>query len=118
MNPNIERRAAGMEDSPKMEKDPTHMMASMGHRKPEDFQLQAKKVICSAINRDAHSSKDDRIFVEDLYVVWFCKTLQNWKCLISTDKIYEHYFEVTYDCDSHCTYLDTYTKAANLRVPD
>lgn len=107
-----------MSDS-KANQEEVHMLATgMGYRKPEDFQLKAKQVICSAFNRNAHSSKDERLFIEDLYVVWFCKTLQNWKCLVSTDKIQEHYFEVTYDGDSHCTYLDTYVKAANLKVSD
>lgn len=93
-------------------------MMNVGQPTPENFQLKAKEVICKAYNGNAHSVKDERMYVEDLYVVWFCKTLQNWKCLISTDKIFNQYFEVTYDGDSHCTYLDTYTKAANLKIED
>ena len=53
---------------------------------------------------------------EDLYIVWFCKTLQNWKALISTDVINGLYWEVTYNGDKNETYVDMYTKTNNICV--
>lgn len=52
----------------------------------------------------------------DLYVVWFCKTLQNWKALISTDKVQGVYWEVTYNGDKQEAYVDLYTKVKNTVV--
>lgn len=82
----------------------------------EDFQLKAKELVVAHFNRNKHSRKDMRLNVEDVYVVWFCKTLQNWKCLISTDAVDNYYFEVTFDGDKECAYLDIYVKIENVLV--
>lgn len=50
----------------------------------------------------------------DIFVVWFCFTLGNWKCLISTDMPDNKYYEVTYNKNTDETYLDVYEKTANL----
>lgn len=53
-----------------------------------------------------------------VYIVWFCKTLQNWKALASTDVPDGRYYEVTYDGEKCQAYVDTYEKADNRVVPD
>lgn len=54
---------------------------------------------------------------EDVYVVWFCKTLQNWKAMVSTVMPDHMYYEVTFNGDHKELYLDAYTKAENVVVP-
>lgn len=51
--------------------------------------------------------------VFDVYVVWTCKTLQNNKALLSTDRQDGLYFEVTYNGDKKELYLDVYKKLEN-----
>lgn len=53
---------------------------------------------------------------DDIYIVWFSKTLQNWKALLSTDLHDDLYYEVTYNGDKHSAYVDTYKKQANVVV--
>lgn len=53
----------------------------------------------------------------DMYVVWFSKTLQNWKALVSGVHIKE-YIEVTYNGDKGETYVDVYWKACNRCLKD
>lgn len=53
-----------------------------------------------------------------LYVVWFCKTLQNWKALVSTDVFSGLYWEVTYNGDKSETYVAQYVKDWNQVVTD
>lgn len=53
------------------------------------------------------------LFTNDLYIVWFSKTLKNWKALISTDVKPGLYFEVTHNGDKNETYVDAYTKHKN-----
>ena len=53
----------------------------------------------------------------DMYVVWFCKTLQNWKALVSGVNIKE-YIEVTYNGDKKEIYVDVYQKACNQCLED
>lgn len=54
----------------------------------------------------------------DIYVVWFCKTLQNWKALVATTLPGSHYYEVTHNGDLRETYVDTYEKTDNRKYLD
>lgn len=60
---------------------------------------------------------------EDCFVVWFSKTLQNWKALVGTNQIksaekYGNFAEVTYNGDKKETYVDIYTKVSNKAFVD
>ena len=59
----------------------------------------------------------NEITPDDMYVVWFSKTLQNWKALVSGVHIKE-YVEVTYNGDKKETYVDVYQKACNRCLKD
>lgn len=56
--------------------------------------------------------------VKDVYVVWFTKTLQNWKAVLSTNVKDDMIYEVTYNGDKRESYVDAYKKVDNVRVPD
>ena len=58
----------------------------------------------------------NEVLAEEMYIVWFCKTLQNWKALVSTDVINGLYWEVTHNGDKNETYVDTYFKSSNVCV--
>ena len=63
------------------------------------------------------------IKVEDCFVVWFSKTLQNWKALVSTNAISSNekcgdYAEVTHNGDKEETYVDVYAKVSNRVIKD
>lgn len=51
--------------------------------------------------------------LSDVYIVWSCKTLQNWKVLISTTLPDGMYYECTYNGDKNEMYLDAYKKFEN-----
>lgn len=77
------------------------------------MQEQAKRIIRDYVND--HLDKSDKITIteEDVYVVWFCKTLQNWKALLSTTLPDGQYYEVTFNGDKQEVYLDIYKKWEN-----
>lgn len=56
--------------------------------------------------------------MDDVYIVWFSKTLQNWKALVSTNVSDGMYYEITYNGDKKETYLDAYKKFDNIRAID
>lgn len=64
-----------------------------------------------------HIDKTDKVPVFQVYIVWQCKTLQNWKFLISTDIHDGMYYEVTYNGDKDEWYLDAYKKLENRCIP-
>ena len=49
----------------------------------------------------------------EVYTVWKCKTLQNWKYMISSTLPDGMYYEVTYNGDKDEMYLDAYNKFEN-----
>ena len=63
-----------------------------------------------------HNSKE-QITLENVFVVWACKTLQNYTALLSTtisgDGIYAEY---TYNGDKQEMYEDVYKKASNCCI--
>ena len=72
----------------------------------------ARTVLLNKLNYSA-----DRLEPSDMYVVWFCKTLQNWKALVSGVYIQE-YIEVTYNGDKGEIYVDVYKKVCNQGLKD
>jgi Family of unknown function (DUF6275) len=53
---------------------------------------------------------------EDVYVVWYAKTLQNAKALLSAPLPDGMYYEVTLNGDKSEIYFDAYKKFHNARV--
>ena len=56
--------------------------------------------------------------MDDVYVVWWCKTLQNWKALVATNVSDGMYYEVTHNGDKNETYVDVYKKWENYTVKE
>ena len=77
------------------------------------MQEKAKQVVMDYVNEHLDKSDGFQIEVYDVYVVWFCKTLQNWKCLLSTNLPDGMYYEVTFNGDKQELYLDAYKKFEN-----
>lgn len=53
---------------------------------------------------------------DDVYIVWFSKTLQNFKALVSTAVSDGMYYEITYNGDKNELYLDAYKKWENKKI--
>lgn len=67
-----------------------------------------------------HLDKSDNFefpFNDDtVYTVWTCKTLKNWKALISTSLHDGMYYECTYNGETQEMYLDAYKKFQNKTI--
>lgn len=72
----------------------------------------ARTVLFNEFDYNANSITPDK-----MYIVWFCKTLQNWKALVSGERI-DQYIEVTYNGDKKETYVDVYEKVRNQCLKD
>ena len=67
-----------------------------------------------------HLDKSDTVPNFDVYIVWYCKTLQNWKALLSTTLFDGMYYELTVNGDKDEAYLDAYKKWDNncIKIPE
>ena len=79
---------------------------------------KAKQLVVNYYNSRVEKTDDFGITEDDVFIVWFCKTLQNWKALVSTTVSDGMYYEVTHNGDKQETYLDAYKKWENVRIPD
>lgn len=79
--------------------------------------LTAKQLVLNHINanRPAQYVPFD---LDDVYIVWFCETIQNWKALVSTDVVDGVYYEVTHNGDQNETYVDVYHRSQHIVVGD
>ena len=80
--------------------------------------MKAKKVVVDYFNAKKEKTDKFTLTNEDVYIVWFAKTLQNWKALVSTNVSDGVYYEVTYNGDKKQTYLDVYKKWDNQAIDD
>lgn len=81
-----------------------------------NYQKIAKEIVLNYANKHIDKTDNAQITLDDVYIVWFCKTLQNWKALVSTTLPDGMYYEVTYNGDKKEVYLDAYKKFENQRI--
>lgn len=77
---------------------------------------KALKIVRAYITE--HLDKSDSIPNFDVYIVWKCKALQNWKYLISSTLSDGMYYELTYNGNDGVWYLDAYKKFENRTIKE
>lgn len=83
-----------------------------------NYQEKAKQIVIDYYNEHVEITDNKKLKESEVFIVWFSKTLQNWKALISTTISDGMYYEVTYNGDKKETYLDAYKKWENVCVKD
>ena len=78
----------------------------------------AKKIVLDYAKAHIDVTDNVQITLDNVFIVWFCKTLQNWKALVSTTLPDGMYYEVTYNGDKKEVYLDAYKKFENQKIDD
>ena len=76
-----------------------------------DMDIRAKGIVTEYIY--SHLDKSDLTPDFEVYIVWKCKALQNWKYLLSSTLFDGMYYELTYNGDQNEWYLDAYKKFEN-----
>lgn len=79
----------------------------------QDFLELCKNIVLDYYNEKVDKSDNKKIFLDDVFVVWSCKTLQNNKALLSTTVSDGMYYELTYNGDKNELYFDAYKKWEN-----
>lgn len=89
----------------------------MGSKEYIDF---CKKQVVRYVNDHAEKAGGQAVALiseDDVFVVWYCKTLQNHKALLSTVVPDGMYYEITFNGNRDEAYLDAYKKWENVCVP-
>ena len=88
----------------------------MDIKKNENFVDVCKAVVVDYFNEKKDKTDDKKLELEDVYVVWLCKTLQNHKDLLSTTVSDGMYYECTFNGDKNELYMDVYKKWENICI--
>ena len=80
------------------------------------FMQMVKEIVRNYTNEHIDKTDNKKIFNDDVYIVWYCKTLQNWKALVSTTLFDGMYYELTVNGDKNEMYLDAYKKFENRKI--
>jgi Family of unknown function (DUF6275) len=80
------------------------------------FLPKCKELVKDYTNQHLDATDNKRISTDEVYVVWYSKTLQNAKALLSTTLFDGMYYEVTYNGDKREIYFDAYKKFENRVV--
>lgn len=87
---------------------------AVGSVTSEYMMFHARMIVVKYFNGHVDKTDKKKITLDDTYVVWFSKTLQNWKTLISTTVPDGMYYEITHNGDKNETYVDVYKKWENF----
>ena len=80
---------------------------------------KALSIVTNYIYEHLDKSEVNSVELTDLfevYIVWKCKTLQNWKYLISSTLLDGMYYELTFNGNKNEWYLDAYKKFENRTI--
>lgn len=78
----------------------------------KDFMPMARALVARYVN---HQTDSRYIKLEDVFVVWVSKTIQNDKALLSTiTDGDERFYAITYNGDKQEVYFDCYDKVENI----
>ena len=81
-----------------------------------EFVGKVKQTVADYANEHVDKIDGVKISAENVYIVWYCKTLQNWKALARTTLPDGMYYELTVNGDKNEMYLDAYKKFENRKI--
>lgn len=82
----------------------------------EKFISKCKQLVVDYVNENFDKTDKVKITIEDVFIVWSCKTLQNNKALLSTTVSDGMYYELTFNGDKSEIYFDAYKKWENKAI--
>lgn len=82
----------------------------------QKFISYCKTAVKNYTNQEVLQEGDKPIDINDIYVVWLSKVLQNNKALLSTTLEDGMYYEVTFNGDKTEFYVDAYKKQHNEKL--
>lgn len=116
--PKNKARCGGVNICPKCMQE-TEEWTSIMIGEPTDFQAKAKQMVKDYVDSlHQQNFPMTELPTYTVYVVWFAKTLQNWKAILGTTLPDGYLFEVTYSGDRKVAFVDVYKKTDNFPVYD
>lgn len=96
---------------------PTQKSDSQQSGGVDRFLITAKELTVKNYNDHRKDGRAEIVYSE-VFVVWFSKTIGNWKALCATTRPDGLYYEITHNGYAHETYVDVYKKIGKAIYKD
>ena len=83
---------------------------------PDRFLMTAKRVAVANYNASRDAGRSPEITTDQTYIVWFTKTLGNWKAIVASPAARGLLWEITFNGHKNECYVDVYKKLNNVKV--
>jgi hypothetical protein len=84
---------------------------------PDKFLMAAKRTVVENYNEHRNSKTLPELTIDMVHVVWFSKTLGNWKAVVASSVARGLLWEIAFNGGSNEVYLDVYKKLNNVKIP-
>ena len=94
---------------------PPRRKSPRGSESPDEFIQMARKMVVDNYNQHRATDQPELPY-DGVHIVWFTKTLGNWKAIVASSIIRGLLWEVTSNVYKHEVYIDVYKKLNNVKV--
>ena len=82
--------------------------------KDVQFIQKCKELVYEYAKKHLDVTDNTEFTIDNVYSVWTCKALRNWKGLFSTSLPDGRYYDITYNGNTDEIYFDAYKKFENV----
>lgn len=86
------------------------------HGDSNRFLNKAMQVVVDNYNRSRDPQTTNELTLDGVYIVWFAKTLRNWKAIVASPVVFGLLWEVSCDGGKQEIYIDVYKKVTNVKL--
>ena len=79
-----------------------------------EFEVSCKNALINILEE----KYNEKLAIQELHLVWFSKTLQNYKCMIIDLRENKRYYECSYNGQKKELYVDIYNKEHNICIKE
>lgn len=83
---------------------------------PDRFMTLAKELVVDNYNRHHDSHRTPPLTMADVFIVWFAKTLDNWKAVVGSSILRGLLYEVSYNGGESEAYIEIFKKINSTTV--
>jgi hypothetical protein len=87
------------------------------HGDPNRFLRKAVQVVVDNYNANRDPKTTHQLTANGVYIVWYAKTLRNWKAIVASPVVFGILWEVSFDGTKQEIYIDVYKKVTNVVIP-
>lgn len=83
---------------------------------PDRYLTMAKRLVMENYNEHHNEEESPPLIIDDLYIIWFTKVLNNWRAQVASSVVRGLVWMVTYNGSKSEAYIEVFRKINNTKV--